>query len=250
MDENLNDEKQSHGNKPLRPAFNKTIDLAKTYFNNEGKKNMAHKENSKKHKDLNEKQNNEINVEIETPSNSDNHSDKTQREQTQAENTFSENEVAEMLAKIENLTKERDEAKEIMIRNAAELENFRRRTMKEKEDIVVYANEKLLKKFSEILDTLDSAVETGKNSTDYTALLNGAIFIREKTLKLFEEAGAKQIPIAVGDEFDVDTMDAILAMPSDEIPDGHVMQIVSTGYSFHDKILKHTKVITSSGKAN
>lgn len=231
------DEKQNFGKKPLRPSINKTMDLAKTYFKNNGNKNMN---KNNKHEQNNSDAEKEIEVNIETPSNEQNSSEA---------NTFSETEVADMLAKIEQLAKERDEAKEIMLRNAAELENFRRRTMKEKEDLVLYANERLLEKFIEILDTLDTAVDTGKQSNDYNAVLQGLILIRDKTLKLFEEAGTKQIDTPVGKEFNVDEMDAILAMPSEEIPDGHVVQVVSTGYTYHDKVLKHAKVITSAGPA-
>lgn len=225
------DEKRKQGNKPLRPTFNKTMDLAKTYFKNEGKKKMQKKEQ--------ETQDNEIHVEVEAPA---------QAEQETNENTFSESEVSEMLTKIETLTKERDSAKEIMLRNAAELENFRRRTMKEKEDLVLYANERLLNKFTEILDTLDQAVESGKQSNDHNSILQGLTLLRDKTVKLFEEAGVKQMENPVGKEFDLDEMDAILAMPSEDIPEGHVVQLVSNGYTYHEKILKHAKVITSSGK--
>lgn len=223
------EEKRKSGNKPLRPSFNRTMDLAKTYFKNEGKKKMQKKEQ--------ELEENEIPVEVEATA-----------EQEATENTFSENEVSEMLTKIETLTKERDNAKEIMLRNAAELENFRRRTMKEKEDLVMYANERLLSKFTEILDTLDQAIESGKQSDDHNSILQGLTLLRDKTNKLFEEAGVKQMENPVGKEFDLNEMDAILAMPSEEIPEGHVVQLVSNGYVFHEKVLKHAKVITSSGK--
>lgn len=223
------EEKRKSGNKPLRPSFNRTMDLAKTYFKNEGKKKMQKKEQ--------EIDDNEIPVEVEATA-----------EQETGEKTFSESEVSEMLTKIETLTKERDSAKEIMLRNAAELENFRRRTMKEKEDLVVYANERLLSKFTEILDTLDQAIESGKQSDDHNSILQGLILLRDKTNKLFEEAGVKQMENPVGKEFDLNEMDAILAMPSEDIPEGHVVQLVSNGYVFHERILKHAKVITSSGK--
>lgn len=223
------EEKRKSGNKPLRPSFNRTMDLAKTYFKNEGKKKMQKKEQ--------EIEDNEIPVEVEATA-----------EQENSENTFSESEVSEMLTKIENLTKERDNAKEIMLRNAAELENFRRRTMKEKEDLVMYANERLLSKFTEILDTLDQAIESGKQSDDHNSILHGLTLLRDKTNKLFEEAGVKQMENPVGKEFDLNEMDAILAMPSEDIPEGHVVQLVSNGYVFHERVLKHAKVITSSGK--
>ncbi len=226
------DEKQPSGQKPLRQAYNKTIDLAKTYFKNGDGRTMSNKSEKSKAEEINE---NEIEVEnsnIEAEAN--------------GENTFSESEVSEMLNKIEQLTKERDEAKETMLRNAAELENFRRRSMREKEEIVQYANERLLYKFLEIIDTLGSALDAGKKSTDYDSLIKGLELLHCKTVKLFEEAGVTAMPDQVATEFNVDYMDALLVAPS-ELPEGQVVQVISPGYMYGEKVLRHSKVITSSG---
>lgn len=219
------EDKQKHaGNKPLRKAYNKTIDFAKTYLKNGEAKNMSKKNQP-------EGAIEDENIETEN-----------------AENTFDENEVSEMLEKIEKLTKERDEAKETMLRNVAELENFRRRSMREKDEIVQYANERLLFKFLEILDTLDKAIEAGKKSTDYAALLQGLEMLAAKTSKLFEEAGVKPMPDPVGEDFNVDLMEAMLMTPS-ELPEGKVFGVISRGYMYGEKVLRHAKIIASSGPA-
>ncbi len=228
------DEKQQPGQKPLRQAYNKTIDLAKTYFKNGDGKPMSNKQEKNK---PDEKNDNE--VEVEFTSNDSESND---------ENTFTESEVSELLAKLEQLTKERDEAKESMLRNAAELENFRRRSMREKEEIVQYSNERLLYKFLEIIDILGSALTAGVKSTDYDSLLKGLELIHGKTTKLFEEAGVNTMPDQVGTEFDVDYMDALMVAPS-ELPEGQVVQVISLGYMYGEKVLRHSKVITSSGPA-
>jgi len=228
------EEKQQPGQKPLRQAYNKTIDLAKTYFKNGDGKPMSNKQEKNRNEDGNENE-----IEVEFASNDTEHN---------GENTFSESEVSEMFAKIEQLTKERDEAKESMLRNAAELENFRRRSMREKEEIVQYSNERLLYKFLEIIDTLGSALDAGKKSTDYDSLLKGLELLHNKTTKLFEEAGVTTMPDQVGTEFSVDYMDALMIAPS-EFPEGQVLQVISPGYMYGEKVLRHSKVITSSGPA-
>lgn len=228
------DEKQQPGQKPLRQAYNKTIDLAKTYFKNGDGKPMSNKQEKTKPEDRNDNE-----VEVEFTSNESEQND---------ENTFTESEVSELLAKVELLAKERDEAKEAMLRNAAELENFRRRSMREKEEIVQYSNERLLYKFLEIIDTLGSALNAGQKSNDYDSLIKGLELLHNKTTKLFEEAGVTTMPEQVGTEFNVDYMDALMVAPSDA-PEGQVLQVVSPGYMYGEKVLRHSKVITSSGPA-
>lgn len=222
----MEEQKQS-GTKPLRTVQNKIKDIYNTYKkNDEGRQ-----------------------IPITSPD--DNIDEKEQpalEEEAENLDAFSHDEVADMLAKIEQLEKERDEAKEQMIRNAAELENFRRRTMKEKQEIVEYANERLLFKLLEIPDTLTAAIDAAKKSNDFNSLLTGIELTLQKTMKLFEESGVKPIVIEPGIEFNVDLMDALMVMPSD-FPEGCVVQTISPGYMINEKVLRHTKVITSSGPA-
>ena len=90
-----------------------------------------------------------------------------------AEGKKEKSRISELEKEVEKLTSERDKAKETMLRNLAELENFRKRTAREKEDILKYSNTKLLEHFLEIPDTLSAATIQGRKSTDYAALLKG-----------------------------------------------------------------------------
>jgi molecular chaperone GrpE len=229
------EEKRQPGTKPLRTASNKIKDLYNTYMkNDEGRTIPIHSGDKGMEEEI--EKNEAINDESGSISDD-------------SVNLFSEEEVADMLKKIEELAKERDEAKEMMLRNAAEMENFRRRTMKEKQEIVEYANERLLYKMLEIIDNLGGAIDAGKKSSDYASLLTGIEMISAKTIKLFEEAGVKRMEDAAGKEFDVDYMDALMIAPSDS-PEGTVLQVVSPGYMINEKVLRHAKVVTSSGPAN
>ena len=148
---------------------------------------------------------------------------------------------------VENLTKERDELKEQLVRKAAELENQRKRHLREKQEMLDYANQKLLFKMLELLDDINAAVDSGNNSNDYDALLKGLTMIRQKAHKLFEEAGVKAMPDATGEEFDVNFHEAMMTVPSD-LPEGCVVQTFQQGYLLNDKVLRHARVMTSSGK--
>jgi molecular chaperone GrpE len=219
------EEKQQSPNKPLRTASNKIKDIYNTYIKQDEGRTIPITTNEDNVKE--DKEQMEVNA-------------------IELDNSFTEEEVADFLSKIEELSKEKEELKEQMLRNAAELENFRRRTMREKQEIVEYANERLLYKLLEIPDTLSAAIDSAKKSKDFDSFLTGIELTLQKTMKLFEESGVKPIEDIVGKEFSVDLMDALMVMPSD-ITEGHVAQIISPGYMINEKVLRHVKVVTSSG---
>ena len=111
-----------------------------------------------------------------------------------------------------------------------------------------YANEKLLFKFLSLADDFDAGLESARKSQDYDALLKGVELIQSKLLKLFEESGVKRMESYVGKPFDVDFHEALMHIPS-EFPEGNVIQEVQPGYMMHNKVLRHTKVVTSAGSS-
>lgn len=145
------------------------------------------------------------------------------------------------------LEKEVEELKDLALRKTAELENFRKRTIKEKQDIVEYANEKLLAKLLPIIDDLEVAISTTEKSQDFAAFFEGMKLIQTKTLKTFEEVGVTPIEIEPNTPFNVDFHEAIMLAPSDTIEEGNIVQQVQKGYLLREKVLRHSKVITSSG---
>ena len=149
---------------------------------------------------------------------------------------------------IESYKKEIDNLKEGLARRTAEMENMRKRTEKEKADLVSYANAKLLTNLLEIPDTISQALEASNKSEDFDSLKKGIEMIHSKTIKLFEEAGVKVMDDPSGNEFDVEFHEALMIQPSEDIPEGNIVQVVQNGYILKDKVLRHAKVITSSGK--
>jgi len=148
----------------------------------------------------------------------------------------------------EHFKRENDLLKDSLARKTAEMENMRRRTIKEKQDLVEYANEKLLSKFVEIPDVIKQALASANSSTDFDSLKTGVEMIYQKTISLFEEAGVKAMEDAKGKEFDYELHEALMHTPSEDVADGHVIQVVQDGYTFGEKVLRHAKVITSAGK--
>ena len=69
-----------------------------------------------------------------------------------------------------------------------------------------------------------------------------------KTMKIFEDAGVSVIEAEAGQPFNVDVHEALMLSPS-ELPEGHVIQTIQRGYSLNERVLRHARVITSSGPA-
>jgi molecular chaperone GrpE len=164
-------------------------------------------------------------------------SPETERELTNASQT-------DYMKEIEKLRIERDEFREISLRKVAELENFRRRTEQERQELIIHANAKLLQKLLPILDDMQRAVESGKNSAD-KALLEGIELVFQKTLQTFEEAGVQPMN-CVGEQFDANLHEALMQMPS-EAPEGQIVQEAQRGYTLGGKVLRHAKVLVSAG---
>jgi molecular chaperone GrpE len=161
---------------------------------------------------------------------------------------ITEEEINTLSESSENFKRENDLLKDSLARKTAEMENMRRRTIKEKQDLVEYANEKLLAKLVEIPDVIKQALSAANSSTDFDSLKIGVEMIYQKTLSLFEEAGVKTMPDAKGKEFDYELHEALMHTASEDIDEGNVIQVVQDGYTFGEKVLRHAKVITSAGK--
>lgn len=100
------------------------------------------------------------------------------------------------LSAMENIILERDDFRDQLLRKSAEFENYRRRTMKEKQDLIDFANEHLILKMLPVVDDLHTALEAAKQSTDPEGFLKGVEMIYAKAIKIFEEAGVSPIEIA------------------------------------------------------
>lgn len=144
------------------------------------------------------------------------------------------------------LEKENAEMRDQILRKTAEMENMRRRFLKEKQELIEYANHHLLVKMLPVIDDLHTALEAAKKTTDYQSLLKGIEMIFQKSVKIFEDAGVLPIENAVGQPFNVDVHEALAHLPS-EAPEGHIIQVVQKGYMLREKVLRHAKVITSAG---
>lgn len=150
---------------------------------------------------------------------------------------------------IDSLAKELGETKEKLEKEKreylflmAEFDNFRKRTIKEKADIIRNASESVLKGLLPIVDDFERGLDALKNTDDTDAAKQGMQLIYNKLMKYLEQNGVKPID-SNGTEFNPDLHEAIAMVPTDA-PDqkGKVIDTPTKGYTINDKVLRFAKV--------
>lgn len=123
----------------------------------------------------------------------------------------------------------------------AEFDNFRKRTLKEKSDIIRNAAESVLKGLLPILDDFERGLDAIRDTTDAESVKQGMQLIYNKLVKYLEQNGVKAME-STGAPFDADLHEAIAMVPGGEANKGKVIDTVSKGYMLNDKVLRHAKV--------
>ena len=129
------------------------------------------------------------------------------------------------------------------LRLAAEFDNFRKRTIKEKADLILTGGEKVLSALLPVLDDLERARDNMQKATDVESLREGVEMIISKLDKTRAAQGLKRME-PIGTLFDTDFHEAIAMVPVPEDEQkGHVIDCVQTGYLLGEKVVRHAKVV-------
>ncbi len=139
------------------------------------------------------------------------------------------------------------EAKDKYLRLYADFENFRRRTAKERLDLISNANEDLLKSLLTIIDDFERASKSMDSTQDVQSIKEGIHLIYAKFLKNLENKGLRVMPSSIGQLFDLEKHESITQIPApDEDMKGKVIDEVEKGYYLNDKIIRFAKVVIGS----
>ncbi len=152
----------------------------------------------------------------------------------------SEEETAETATEADPIETERDDFKDKYLRTYAELENFRKRVAKEKQDLIRFGNEKLLAAVLQIKDDLDRAT-AHQETADAKTLREGLAMIGRDLEKILTQFYVKPLE-AVGQPFDPNYHEAMAEQETDEHPPGTVIEQYQAGYLFHDRLLRPARV--------
>jgi len=143
---------------------------------------------------------------------------------------------------LEAARKEIEELKTQALYRQAEFENYRRRTIQEKTDLILNGSKSAVLAMLPIVDDLERALPSMKSAADVAAVAEGVELIYQKFLKALEGLGVKQIDTKDKD-FNVDVHEAIAQVPG--VPDeqkGRVIDCVEKGYTLNDHVIRHAKV--------
>ncbi len=136
-----------------------------------------------------------------------------------------------------------NEWKDKYMRLSAEFDNYRKRTLKEKADLLRMSNEDLLKNILPIVDDFERGIENINKSSELSAIKEGVELIHGKFKSFLEKNGVKEIN-ADKKEFDLDYHEAVTKIPAPEKDlKGKVLDTVEKGYILNDKVIRYAKVV-------
>ena len=143
---------------------------------------------------------------------------------------------------VETLKAELEPLKDKYLRTVAEFDNYKKRTLKEKTELILNGSEKTVTTFLPILDDMERAIANAGKSADITAIEEGWELIYNKFIKQLDSIGVKKIETNDAD-FDVDYHEAVAMVPGmGDDKKGKVIDCVQTGYTLNDKVIRHAKV--------
>ena len=151
-------------------------------------------------------------------------------------------EVLQLQQALEQKTREAKEANEKYLRASADFENYRKRMQRDLADFRKYANEQLALEILTVVDHLALALKHSRESGDAAQGLQQGVELVYKQLRdVLEKFGVKSFE-AEGQPFDPARHDAMMQVPTDEVPENTVVTVLQEGYLYYDKVLRHAKV--------
>jgi molecular chaperone GrpE len=157
---------------------------------------------------------------------------------------------AEQLEELKQRAAKADEHWERLLRTTADLDNYKKRAAREKQDAVKFANENLLQKLVPVLDTFDMALAATNNSqTDAVqALQTGVRMVYQQLKTALQDAGIEEID-ATGKPFDPNLHEAVSQQETTAVPEGQVMQQLRKGYKLRERLLRPATVVVAKAPA-
>lgn len=149
--------------------------------------------------------------------------------------------------KLTQLENEVSELNDKLLRKAAEFENYKRRTENDQINLLTFAAESFIQKLLPVIDDFERSLDHIDDAQELDAIKKGLHLIYDKLMKVLDEQGVKKIE-ATGEPFSVDFHEALMQRPDDTVEPHTVLEEIEKGYTYKDKVIRHTKVIVSEEK--
>lgn len=205
---------------------------AKSFYKNNKHNNMNPKE----------KENNQE-EELKTQATPNECDEETVGQETSQENEAPLTEEEKLAQELEKANEQIEEQKDKYLRLSAEFDNYRKRTMKEKAELILNGGEKSISSILPIVDDFERALKNMETATDVAAVKEGVELIYSKFMSVLGQNGVKVIETKE-QPLDTDYHEAIAVIPApNEALKGKILDCVQTGYILNDKVIRHAKVV-------
>ncbi|KEO72871.1 nucleotide exchange factor GrpE [Anditalea andensis] len=170
-----------------------------------------------------------------------------QIEQDAPDQTGEDQDEKEQISVEDKFKAEAQELKDKYLRLYSEFENYRRRTAKERLELIKTASEDVLKDLIPVVDDFERAIKAADQNEKSSNMIEGKVLIYNKLLKVLESKGVKPMDDLIGNGFDSETQEAItqIPAPTDDMK-GKVIDVVEKGYTLGDKVIRYAKVVIGS----
>lgn len=169
-------------------------------------------------------------------------SEETENVESSEATEDSENSENAEVDPLEKAQSEIEELKDKYLRSVAEFDNYRKRTLKEKAELILNGGEKAVIAILPIIDDMERAIENGAKTDDPAVLREGMELIYNKMMKALEGLGVKKIETD-GADFNTDIHEAVAMVPGlGDDKKGKVIDCLQAGYQLNDKVIRHAKV--------
>jgi molecular chaperone GrpE len=146
------------------------------------------------------------------------------------------------MSELEKMEAQIADLKDKYLRQVAEFDNYRKRTLKERAELILNGGEKVITTLLPILDDMERAIESGQKTNDPDVLREGMELIYHKMVKIMEGNGVSKIDTDNAD-FDTDIHEAVAMVPGmGDDKKGKVIDCLAAGYKLNDKVIRHAKV--------
>jgi molecular chaperone GrpE len=173
----------------------------------------------------------------------------TSREIPVTDASQDENAPPDLQQQLEALTALAEENRNQHLRAVADLENYRRRSIREREELRQFAMSNLMEELLPILDNLGLGIASARTQTDSNAVADGVSMVLDQFKGVLNRNGLVEINPKPGDEFDPHQHESMAHQPSDEIPAEAISEVIRVGYSLNGRLLRAASVVLSSGPA-
>ena len=153
----------------------------------------------------------------------------------------------ELIKELEATKKQLEEEKDRFLRLNAEFDNFRKRTLKEREEFIKYANEKLILELIDVCESLERGLENAKNTDNKDKLIEGMELIYKQFKNVLEKNGLTPIK-ALGEKFDPYKHEAMMQTLTDECEENTILEEFTRGYMLNNRVIRYSKVRVSKKK--